>query len=586
LSKKKASSNSIFRQLVVNSLIISIIPIAVGAAIIFRIFLGMARKVAITSYEQVASQYMFDITDKISQADVRLNHLTVDSTIIDVLRGKVEANPIVAGSVITTELSKVLQLNSGPPYYNCMVYSNESNVPVYGRFVTSIKEAENEVWYTKERLKDQSMFYYRPATEDTTIFSIIRAIRDIDSVNLKTDVLGLIKLDINAKNFFKPGGSAEQGAMFDVMVIGNDNKLAFSTRDISENVLSRALESDIKKGEFVSLKDRLLYINSLDSMKGVKVVLVFDNKAYSTSRRNVVLPIILTFILLIITIVFLSYFFVRRFSNRITLLVDKIIQVKSGDFSETEPIGGNDEIAELDNAFRDMQKELNHLIDKNYIQTLINKEYELKNLQLQINPHFLYNTLESISSLSAVNGQFEVCEICEKLGEVFRYSLGRNYGNYVSLSQEIKHIQNYVFIQKVRFGDKFEAYYNMPNELLNCQILRFILQPIVENAIIHGIIPKNKPGNIEISAFREDSDLIIIVEDDGVGMTEEKVKELKEFIHGDSSAGGEDSGSIGVRNVHKRIELTCGLNYGINVTSELNKGSRFEIRLPYVERSK
>ncbi|MCR5279300.1 MAG: sensor histidine kinase [Lachnospiraceae bacterium] len=582
--RQKVSSNSIFRQLVVNSLIISIIPIALGAAIIFRIFSGMSREIARSSYEQLATQYMFDLEEKISQADVRLNHLSVDSVIIDGLTGADKVNPIVAGTNITDELTKILQLNSGISYHNCMVYSLVDSVPVYGRYAASIKEAEREGWYREDRLKDGERFYYTIVKDNSTIFSVVREIRDIDAVNLKSNVIGYIKLDLNAKNFFKTGNRrGDEGTMFEVLVVGRDNVPAYATGELSEELTKLVLSGNVEPQTFVEVDDKLLYVTGLDSID-CKIALVFDNKAYSTRRRKVFFPVALTFLLLIVAIVLLSYFFAKQFSKRVNILVDKIKRVKHGNFDETEPIGGNDEIAELDNAFLDMQKELNHLIDKNYIQTLINKEYELKNLQLQINPHFLYNTLESISSLSAVSGNFEICEICEKLGEVFRYSLGRNYGNYVSLAQEIKHIQNYVYIQKIRFGDKFEVYYNIPEKLMNCQILRFILQPIVENAIIHGIIPKNKEGNIEISATRSDSNLIITVEDDGVGMTKEKENELKEYIHKESTLAGDDPGSIGVRNVHKRIELTCGPNYGIEIKTMQNKGSRFEIWLPYIER--
>ena len=186
--------------------------------------------------------------------------------------------------------------------------------------------------------------------------------------------------------------------------------------------------------------------------------------------------------------------------------------------------------------------------------------------------------------MSAVQGNFEICEICERLGEVFRYSLGKNYGNDVTLSQEIKHIQNYVYIQKTRFGDKFEVYYSIPDNLMNCQIMRFILQPIVENAIIHGIIPKGQKGNIEISAVRHDTILLVTVEDDGVGMTLDKVKEMNEYIKKDSSAFIDNADSIGIRNVNKRIELTSGSDYGIVIKSMPNKGSRFELWLPYIER--
>ncbi len=582
--KHRVSTNSIFRQLVVNSLIISIIPIALGAVIIFRLFFNMSREIAMSSYEQVVTQYMYDIDEKFTLADARLKHLSVDNNIIEDLSGGGEKdNPITLGEDISTELIKILQLDTTLDYYNCIIYSVVEDVPAVGRGVTSIKEAEIESWYQEERLKDGTKFFYRTANGKTCLLSMVRQIISVDPKTQESMLVGYIKLDINARNFFYANnGISDEDAIYDVIVLDSADNLVYETWEGADELLASVSELDIGKGELAAFKDRLIFMDRVDS-GDYKVFLVFDNKAYVNQRIKVIIPIIIIFMTLILAVILLSYVFAKKFSSRINLLVNKMKQIENGDFSVSEAIGGNDEIAELDKDFMQMQKELNNLINKNYIQTLINKEFELKNLQLQINPHFLYNTLESISSMSAVKGNYDICEICEKLGEVFRYSLGKNYGNYVPLSQEIKHIQNYVFIQKTRFGDKFDVYYSIPKELMNCQILRFILQPIVENAIIHGVIPNAKPGNIEISAQQNGNELVITVEDDGVGMNKEKLDEMNEYIKKDINATSDKPGSIGIRNVNKRIELTCGERYGIEIKSMPEKGSRFEIRLPYIE---
>ncbi|MEG0388708.1 MAG: histidine kinase, partial [Niameybacter sp.] len=208
---------------------------------------------------------------------------------------------------------------------------------------------------------------------------------------------------------------------------------------------------------------------------------------------------------------------------------------------------------------------------------------ELRNLQLQINPHFLYNTLETISALAAVKGAFEICDLCEKLGDIFRYSLGKNYGEYVTIRQELKHTQNYIFIQKARFGEKFEVYYEVEEALMEHQILRFILQPIVENAIVHGLGTCATKGKLTIFVGKEGTDIIIKVEDNGVGMTKERLALILEYINDNEVKLKNRTRSIGIRNVHQRIRLVCGNDYGINIQSELNQGSCFTIRLPFTD---
>ena len=205
----------------------------------------------------------------------------------------------------------------------------------------------------------------------------------------------------------------------------------------------------------------------------------------------------------------------------------------------------------------------------------------MKNLQLQINPHFLYNTLETISSLAAIKQVFVVCDMCQKLGDIFRYSLGKNYGEYVTLEQELEHTKNYIFIQKIRLGDRLEVFYDIEVFPDQCKILRFILRPIVENAILHGLGNITGKGTLEISAFEQKDMLILKVMDDGIGMDEEKVESLNIYIN--SNGHKEDTKkSIGIRNVNQRIKLACGENYGITIESRPYRGSSFTIRLPII----
>ncbi|NTV79077.1 MAG: sensor histidine kinase, partial [Clostridiales bacterium] len=158
----------------------------------------------------------------------------------------------------------------------------------------------------------------------------------------------------------------------------------------------------------------------------------------------------------------------------------------------------------------------------------------------------------------------------------------KNYGNYVTVEQELQHVQNYVFIQKARFGSKFEVFYNVEKDIDKKQILRFILQPIVENAIIHGVCPCTTPGTIEINIYQEKDSICLAVEDDGMGMSSEKVKELTEYINRTDNLASDRTKSIGIRNVNQRIRLTCGDEYGITIRSEQNHGSSFIIKLPMI----
>ena len=232
--------------------------------------------------------------------------------------------------------------------------------------------------------------------------------------------------------------------------------------------------------------------------------------------------------------------------------------------------------------FRNMLDELERDYETQKLQERTQKNLELRLMQSQINPHFLYNTLETISSIAAVKQVFVVCDICGKLGEIFRYSLGKNYGELVPLEQEMTHIKNYMFIQKIRYGDRLQVFYNIDVDAAHVHIPRFILQPIVENAISHGLSNLTSVGTLEVSAFEKKDRLYIEIEDDGEGMVREKVAEITRFINTAKPVEGKKN--IGIRNVNQRIKLAYGEAYGITIRSAPYQGSRFTIQLPIMRK--
>ena len=228
-----------------------------------------------------------------------------------------------------------------------------------------------------------------------------------------------------------------------------------------------------------------------------------------------------------------------------------------------------------------MIDELKRLINENYIQNLEKREAELNALQSQINPHFLYNTLESINSIASVYRCQEICDISQRLGEMFRYSINIGRSEFTTLDKEIEHIRNYIFIQKIRFKDKFEVYYDIPDELRYMKTLKFILQPIVENSLYHGFEGKNTKGNLEVSACIESHNLILKIKDDGKGMTDEQLDSLNDYVSDMSvKIGNNDKRSIGIRNVNARIKLAYGDSYGIIIRSRQNIGTHVIVTLP------
>lgn len=589
MKSKKIYSYSIFKQLVSFTIVISVVPIILISGFLFQKIERLIVGDLVNSHEQITAQYMKNIEEKMLQYQNSLEFIANNTIILDTLTNSSgKSSPYMKGRDISTEVTKSLLLDRPSEIRNCMIYSKIGENPVYGSRATMMEEAKKETWYRNKKALNEGWFTYISAGKGQTILSILREIEKIDLLNYTKKDIGIIKLDIYMERLFSPGKNWDnEKSNFDVIVYGADGQDLYDSDPDKREVLTEFLQrqsdgEDYHNGKIHTISDYVVAGTALEEY-GMNILFLFTNSELMEKKGEIQLLVIPLLLLVILAILFFSYLFTYRFSARVGALVQKIKVAETGDLTITKPIAGSDEIAYLDKQFSHMLKKLDKLIRKNYIQQLENKETQLRNLQLQINPHFLYNTLETISSIAAVNQAFVVCDMCEKLGEIFRYSLGKNYGEFVTISQELHHTQNYIFIQKIRYNERFEVFYNVEADVDRYMILRFILQPIVENAIVHGLGNLTTKGTLEISIRREKDALLIVIEDDGVGMDAERVRDLNAFIN-EPKEVRDNKKSIGIRNVNQRIQLSCGNEYGISIESMPYQGSRFYIRLPLIQR--
>jgi sensor histidine kinase YesM len=536
----------------------------------------------VNSHYQLVAQYSSNLESKLYQYRNSLKEISNNTIILNTLMNKSDTkNPYVKGNVVSIEVNKSLNLNN-KELRNCMIYSDVEESKIYGSRVTMMEGASREIWYLYKKSLNKDYFIYSALDQKSKILSLIQNIVYIDLSNYTSKYLGFIKLDIFMNRLFAPTTNTEQQTYsYNILVLDNDNNIVYSSDHSYNDILKKVTYEQLQQNKVNYYRDTMV-VADYEHNYDLKLIFLFNNSQLSIRKAEIQKAVFPIFIIVIITIIITAFMFTRGFSRRVAKLIDKIKVAETGDLTITEEIEGNDEIAILDKQFNQMLHKLDHLIKKNYVQQLEKKESEFRNLQLQINPHFLYNTLETISSIAAVKQAFVICDLCEKLGENFRYSLGKNYGEFVTVMQELQHTQNYVYIQKTRFGNKFEVFYNVDPEVENKLILRFILQPIVENAIVHGLSNMPGKGTLEISINKIDEMLVIKIEDDGIGMTREKVEEISQYIN-DSNGIDRKKHSIGIRNVNQRIKLACGSEYGITIESSVNHGSCFTINLPLMQ---
>ena len=255
-----------------------------------------------------------------------------------------------------------------------------------------------------------------------------------------------------------------------------------------------------------------------------------------------------------------------------------MVQVNPDNMDQRMEILTDDEIGHLSMKFNQMMDRIRNLKEQVIEEQEDKRKYELQALQAQINPHFLYNTLDSIIWMAETNDS-NIVAMTEALAELFRISL--NKGNEeISLERELEHVKNYLIIQSMRYADKFTYEISAEPGVERCRTIKLILQPIVENCIYHGIKKKRGTGKITIRAYRREQNLIIEVSDDGCGMPEEICRKiLSDEIESENISGS----GIGVKNVNERIQLRFGKKYGLSYSSEEGVGTTVTYVLPYNE---
>ena len=241
-----------------------------------------------------------------------------------------------------------------------------------------------------------------------------------------------------------------------------------------------------------------------------------------------------------------------------------------------------DEITELGISFNIMIGKIRELLNSKIKEHDNLKKAELKVLQAQINPHFLYNTLDTIVWMAEANKNSQVIEMACALSSFFRISLSKGR-DWITLQQEVEHVRSYLAIQKMRYQDILDYQFEVDEELLNNTILKLTLQPLVENALYHGIKTKRNGGMITVRVKRADDDnnmLLLDVEDNGVGFTPYRLAKTRAMLAENSEEIMAEEGGFGVGNVNKRIKLYYGMQYGLSIESQYRVGTQVRVAIP------
>ncbi|WP_105617134.1 cache domain-containing sensor histidine kinase [Vallitalea okinawensis] len=341
---------------------------------------------------------------------------------------------------------------------------------------------------------------------------------------------------------------------------------------------------------FITLQDDnedYLLIYDTTDMFEFKIMGVIPYHTISSKLEPVVNYIVIYMVTFFIIIIIISSLIAFNITKRLKLLQGAMKDVaKYGDFTIQLNITGQDEISILSNQFNHMISRLNELIKENYQSKIreqellvLEKEAQLNALQQQINPHFLYNTLESIKWMAYKKGNMDICNMINALGNFFRGSIAKS-NNLILFSEEIEHLENYLYIQRLRYREKLSISCHIEEEVKICKTIKLILQPLVENAINHGIDSMESGGLITINGSIQGNEVHIFIQDNGTGMSSERLKEVNDAL----KIGKQDGyTSIGLKNVYNRLKYNFNDNANLIIESSMGHGTTVKIILPAVK---
>lgn len=341
---------------------------------------------------------------------------------------------------------------------------------------------------------------------------------------------------------------------------------------MKDELISEVMDTDTPS--FLTDDGRLYTVSRSEATGWIVVGVSYVSELMAGADEARVTYLLVAMVLLAVAML-LAFVLSDKITRPIKSLELSMKEVEKGNFSHVAlEVRENNEIGRLSRNFNTMTREIQNLMEQSEKEQQAKRKYELKVLQSQINPHFLYNTLDSIIWMAEWGKNQEVVKMTSSLARLLRRSIS-NEQEVVTIEEEIDYTEAYLTIQKMRYQDKLEYEIEVDPDIRKEETVKLVLQPVVENAIYHGIKYKEGKGLIQIRGFREEGSIILRVQDDGRGMDQDTLEHIFEKHVRDTKSNG-----VGLQNVHERIRLYYGTAYGLSFESEPGKGTTVRIRLP------
>lgn len=450
-------------------------------------------------------------------------------------------------------------------------------------------QPQNEDWFQNATGQIENLHFSTPHVQKLFddvdykykwVVSLSRAVELTTGGEIES---GVLLVDMNFSGIEQICKNVNLGQTGYIYLIGRDGEIIYHPRQqlIYSNLLSENNSefSDVEDGNYVDILDgqkRLTTVKTL-GYTGWKIIGVTPiNETFADSSQITIFILFVVF-LAIILLVFANTFISAKIADPIKALENSVKELEKGTENVNIAIGGSYEIQHLGKTIKSMVEQMHKLMGDIVFEQELKRQTELDALQAQINPHFLYNTLDSIVWMVENERYQEAITMVTSLAGFFRISLSKGK-NIITVKDELKHAENYITIQHMRFKDKFTFKINADEEVMDFVTIKLVIQPLIENAVYHGMEFMDGDGEIIVNAYKKDNELYIDVIDNGMGIPPEIAEQL---LTKGSRAKGKGSG-VGLKNVQERIQIYFGKEYGLSIISEPDEGTLIRIHLPCI----
>ncbi len=574
-------------------LVLVFVPIAIFTILFFRNMEEDTINEGYQSLEYSMRKSYDEMIKNVDNINMSTQFFLSDKSLIEYLKKIKENEDISYGEMMNfynVNISALERMvNSNPNIYQIRVYvdSNtmEEMMPIlyrYDRMNRLAWAADTEISGWKYNYVDSTFDSYT-MNQEQNLLALVTPITEYTSGNL-----GVLEVALRMDTMFPALYEENENMM--AFFVDNDANIHCGEQYkefVTEYMLHNPLEENASQDSDEVVMEYLKW-HGEPILVGRQYIKELDGTFYTIQNlqeeigilhgnRNIFLLIILVMSL---ALLFFINYLVKRLLSQFYRIMQSIREVQKGNLNVVIEDCGDDEIGELGSQINKMMERIRHLMEDNLNRELLIKNSEIRALQNQINAHFIYNVLESIKMMAEIDERYDISDAITSLGKLLRYSMRWTSGN-VTVGEELEYIKNYLALINLRFDYEIYLSLNMSELIYHQEIPKMSLQPIVENAIYHGIEQIAEDTNIYVKGWLENGDCIIEITDSGKGMTDEQVQKLYRKINGEIEADGGGSGNgIGLKNVQDRIKIHFGDEYGITVASKLGCYTKVRVKIP------